>query len=77
MFNHKCSECGGHVRPITLKEAEEKELNNDCGICEKCGFTFGESMNDVLEECQGTKGICHCGKPAVYGTDYCELHQLP
>lgn len=22
-------------------------------------------------------GVCHCGYPCVYGTDYCERHQLP
>jgi hypothetical protein len=23
------------------------------------------------------EGICHCGYPCIYGTDYCERHQIP
>lgn len=22
-------------------------------------------------------GLCHCGYPCIYGTDYCERHQTP
>jgi len=23
------------------------------------------------------EGVCHCGYPCVYGTDYCDRHQTP
>lgn len=36
-----------------------------------------ETRKGKREKGEPREGLCHCGYPCIYGTDYCERHQIP
>lgn len=43
----------------------------------RTGKYAGLSVPHVHEKPTPREGLCDCGYPCVYGTDYCERHQTP
>lgn len=83
MKNETCELCG--------KDFPTKEIDLVAYICNGCKDDKIVDVEDYSElygneeqaKESGTykgnqrEGICDCGYPCVYGTDYCERHQIP